>query len=285
MTDSSERFEGYRRGLATLAERAGAGEAGFFGPGSAAWLVNREAALGLGALRALLMQAAHPGVAEGVAEHSRYRQKPFERAYSTLRAQQAVVFGSAAEAMMALERMYARHLAVRGRDYQALDETLQVWVWATLVDSAEYAFEQFVRPLDEETREQLHRESRFFGQLLGIPGDRLPASRGEFQVWMAQQLGGGEIRVTPAARAIAAALFDLPTRAARRFNRRWAAATLPAPLRRGYGLEDAPSFSPRMLEGLRGIIGELPLRLRTAPVYWRAMARTRAGAPQARKHG
>ena len=43
--------------------------AGFYGPGSITWKVNREAAIYLGGMRALLMQIAHPKVARGVAEH------------------------------------------------------------------------------------------------------------------------------------------------------------------------------------------------------------------------
>src|SRR4028118_2420638 len=43
---------------------------GVFGPRSMIWRVDREAALFLGAGRALLLQLAHPWVATGIAQHS-----------------------------------------------------------------------------------------------------------------------------------------------------------------------------------------------------------------------
>lgn len=50
-----------------------------FGPGSLAWLINAESVLLLGGGRALLMQAAHPLVAAGVADHSDFTADPFDR--------------------------------------------------------------------------------------------------------------------------------------------------------------------------------------------------------------
>ena len=52
---------------------------GVFGPGSVTWEVMAEPLLMLGAGRALLMQAAHPLVAEGAIEHSSYATDPFGR--------------------------------------------------------------------------------------------------------------------------------------------------------------------------------------------------------------
>ena len=46
--------------------------AGLFGPGSVSWRVDRELIVLAGGSCALLMQAAHPSVAAGVAQHSDY---------------------------------------------------------------------------------------------------------------------------------------------------------------------------------------------------------------------
>ena len=43
---------------------------GYYGPGSVAWKIGREAAIMLGGARAVLMQLAHPLVAMGVSAHS-----------------------------------------------------------------------------------------------------------------------------------------------------------------------------------------------------------------------
>ncbi|MGH2511842.1 MAG: oxygenase MpaB family protein, partial [Candidatus Limnocylindrales bacterium] len=57
-----------------------AGALGLYGPDSEAWRLNREAMLLLGAgPRALLMQLAHPLVAEGVDQHSTFRTDPWGR--------------------------------------------------------------------------------------------------------------------------------------------------------------------------------------------------------------
>jgi uncharacterized protein (DUF2236 family) len=44
---------------------------GVFGPASVIWRIDREAAIFLGAGRALLLQLAHPWVAAAIFEHSR----------------------------------------------------------------------------------------------------------------------------------------------------------------------------------------------------------------------
>jgi uncharacterized protein (DUF2236 family) len=50
---------------------------GLYGPASEAWRLNREATILLGAgPRALLLQLAHPLVAEGVDQHSAFRENP-----------------------------------------------------------------------------------------------------------------------------------------------------------------------------------------------------------------
>jgi len=55
------------------------GDSGLFGPGSITWEVVGDPAAFLGGIRALLVQACHPEVVAGVAEHSRYREDPLGR--------------------------------------------------------------------------------------------------------------------------------------------------------------------------------------------------------------
>ena len=82
------------RALARVAEAVGDPEAGLFGPASLLWRVDREAALFLGAGRALLLQLAHPFVAAGVAEHSRTLSDPIGRFHRTFAVMYALVFGN-----------------------------------------------------------------------------------------------------------------------------------------------------------------------------------------------
>src|SRR4249919_1618289 len=69
--------------------------AGLYGPDSEAWRLNREALLLLGAgPRALLLQIAHPLVAEGVDQHSGFREDPWSRLAATTRSYLTIVYGS-----------------------------------------------------------------------------------------------------------------------------------------------------------------------------------------------
>ncbi|MDP9250911.1 MAG: DUF2236 domain-containing protein, partial [Chloroflexota bacterium] len=79
------------------------GDAGLFGPGSVSWRIDREALVLAGGSCALLMQLAHPAVAAGVAQHSDFQDRPFERLRRTLNASYAVVFGSTPRAERALQ--------------------------------------------------------------------------------------------------------------------------------------------------------------------------------------
>jgi len=85
-----------------------------FTPGRMIWTVNRETALLLGAGRALLLQIAHPLVAAGVAEHSRFAQQPLDRLWRTLNPMYTLVFGSLEARQAAARGLEAAHRRVRG---------------------------------------------------------------------------------------------------------------------------------------------------------------------------
>ena len=79
---------------------------GLYGPRSQAWRLNREATLLLGAgPRALLMQIAHPLVAEGVAQHSNFREDPWRRLRATLRSYLTIVYGTTTQARAEIGRL------------------------------------------------------------------------------------------------------------------------------------------------------------------------------------
>src|SRR5437667_9471751 len=60
-----------------------AGDPGLFGPGSVVWRVARERILLVGGPAALLLQLAHPLVAEAVAAHSGFGREPLQRLLAT----------------------------------------------------------------------------------------------------------------------------------------------------------------------------------------------------------
>ena len=165
--------------------------------------VSRENILLLGGGRALLMQLAHPKVAAGVDDHSDFRSRPIRRLRRTVLMTMAIVFGERETALAAARSVNQAHARVRGQDYRALDPDLLLWVHATLVDSALVTYEKFVQPLSDSEREDFYQESKLLGELLGIPRERFPSMLRDFDQYVRQMLGDGEVCVTDRARDLA----------------------------------------------------------------------------------
>ncbi len=70
-------------------------DGGLFGPGSATWRIHRENALMLGGGRALVLQVAHPLVAAGISQHSRYLTDRWGRLTHTLATMRQLIYGDA----------------------------------------------------------------------------------------------------------------------------------------------------------------------------------------------
>lgn len=276
MRTVSEHREYLRQQAAQLPNPA----AGFFGPGSMAWQLNREALLGLVVLRALFLQVAHPKVAQGVAEHSDFRRRPFARALATLRAQQTIVFGSAEEASDALLRIYARHTVVRGADYEANDPSLLFWVYATLIDSMFFAYCTFLPDLTPSQWAAFYEEGKLFGRLIGIPSELVPPTKADFDAWMDAALQpGSEISVSPAGYEIGRSLLRMPVALFQPLTAFIAAGTLPPRLRAEFGLGWGAGRQ-RLFSTLAGVLRRLipymPTALHVAPGYWLALRRSRS---------
>lgn len=200
-------------------------DAGLYGPDSEAWRLNREAMLLLGAgPRALLLQVAHPLIAEGVEQHSAFRTDPWRRLAETLRSYLRIVYGTAAVARAEIRRLNALHRSIagpvldpvaaarHGTSYEARDPELSLWVHATLVDSALVTYETFVKPLSRSEREDFYAESRVLGELLGIPTDRFPATLSDFDRYVNGMISEGTVRVTNRARDLARLVLRPPLR-------------------------------------------------------------------------
>ena len=87
---------------------------GVFGPASLTWGVHREAAIFLGAGRALLLQLAHPWVAAAIAEHCRTLTDPIGRFHRTFSITFTLVFGTLSQALRAARQLHQRHSAIQG---------------------------------------------------------------------------------------------------------------------------------------------------------------------------
>ncbi len=196
--------------------------AGYYGPGSVTWRVDREAVLLLGGSRAVLMQLAHPLVAAGVSDHSAYRTDPFGRFRRTFDLTQAIVFGTRTEARQAAQTINQRHQNVRGAldtdagsfasgaAYQARDPDLLLWVHATLIDTILMIYSLLVAPLSPAEQEQFYLESLQTARLVGLSPDRCPPTLDAFQEYMRAMLSSDRLAVTPAAKELAALVLHPP---------------------------------------------------------------------------
>jgi uncharacterized protein (DUF2236 family) len=261
---------------------------GFYGPGSLMWRINREAVLLGAGPGALLLQLAHPLVAEGVAQHSRFEEDPTRRLRNTLRTTLALVFGDGAQAERAVARLNGVHRGVRGESsdplarkaaarYRALDPALLLWVQATLIVSSVEAYERWVGPLDAGDRERFWQEARRVGTRIGIPLDLSPADwPALLDYWERTLEPAGPIQVSDTARRMGRViarsplpglpgplvdLLMLPS-----------LAMLPPRLRDAYGLPWGPGRA--RLASLLDLAVRAWVRL--LPERWRQMPQARA---------
>jgi uncharacterized protein (DUF2236 family) len=286
-------FEALLRGAA--AQAAGPAE-GLFGPQSASWSIDREAAIFLGAGRALLLQLAHPWVAAAIAEHSPVLDDPIGRFHRTFRVMFTLVFGTTDQALAAARRLRARHAAVEGAmplaagpfaagsRYFANEPAALQWVHATLVESALVAHDLALPPLCGAEKERFYAESRLMAALLGVPPERLPADHAGFCAYNATMQESQTLTVTPQARAIARALISgaKPHLRPPQWFRAITAATLPPRLRIAFGLADDADERRRAeaaLARIRRLYPFLPARLRYVGPYQEALARLEGRRP------
>ena len=151
--------------LARVRAAAAGSVAGVFGPTSITWQIDREAAIFLGAGRALLLQLAHPWVAAAIEQHSDALSRPIARFHRTFRAVFSLIFGSLEQSICTARRLYQRHAEIAGQLpsaagpfsagslYCANAILALAWVYATLIETALIAYELMLPPLTPSQRE------------------------------------------------------------------------------------------------------------------------------------
>lgn len=195
-----------------------------------------------GAGRALLLQLAHPAVGRGVVEHSNFSEDPLKRFHGTLTYIYAVTNGTSAQRDRAVAWVRRAHESVKdlGGDppYDAQDPQLQLWVAATLYDSAMLVYENVFGPVSVGDAEQLYREYAILGTALGMPADLWPDDRAAFTRYWDSAVA--QLRVDPAIAAAAETLLHprnvpLWLRAGMPVARLLTTAMLPPTVREMYG--------------------------------------------------
>jgi uncharacterized protein (DUF2236 family) len=119
-------------------------EAGYFVPTDAPWVVHADFGTLVGGIRALLMQALHPGSLTGVKNHSRYESDALGRLAGTIRWLTVTTFGSKTAVANEASRVNRLHEHVKGEytkgtgetiAYKAADKDLLLWVHIAFMES------------------------------------------------------------------------------------------------------------------------------------------------------
>ena len=236
--------------------------------------VAREGALLAGGARAILLQVAHPAVGRGVVEHSDFAYRPLDRLRATLTYVYCVTFGTPEEIEAVAGMVTAAHRKVTGDSYRASDPELQLWVAATLYDTALLVYEELFGPLDGAVAERVYRQYAVLGTALQVPDGLWPADRAAFRAYWDHNID--TLEVSDDARQVARDLLSaerapLWLKAGMPLNRFLTTAWLPDPIRRHYGLhwDDARQRRYDLLMTVtRPAYRLLPVPLREAPKTW-----------------
>jgi len=148
------------------------------------------------------MQLCRPHVAQGVNDHSQFREYPLKRAINTLVALRAIVFSPTSDANAVLDRLRKKHDGFAGTikaetssyhaggHYDAGDQTSKLWVMASLADTVYSMYAQLFGPLPAADAEMLWRDWRKFGSLFHVADDIMPRTYVEFRRYMDDMVDG-----------------------------------------------------------------------------------------------
>lgn len=240
---------------------------------STTWQIYREPWVLLGGPRALLLQVAHPAVADGVARYSRFQEDPFGRGFRTFKAMATLYFGTREQAEAIARQLNRVHSGIKGEGYVATDPELQLWVFATLMDTTLRVFEGM--PLPPNWQELFYEESKAAAALLGIPATIYPADLQAFNQYFEKMLHGPVLGAAPVCREVAQAILQHP-RTPKRLANWLASAGMPLPLCTKLGIRFQPDAARQWslwMPRLYPVYQLLPTILRWAPAYHQAMYR------------
>nr|BFF10136.1 oxygenase MpaB family protein [Microbacterium flavescens] len=137
-------------------ELAEGDDAGWFAEDGPAWTVHSGMGTMVAGIRALLLQALHPGALAGVHDWSRYREDPIGRLTGTVRWVICLTYGSKAQAERETARVGRFHQRVSGTyvtaqgdevAYSAADADLVGWVHLAFTDAFLTCHETWGRPI------------------------------------------------------------------------------------------------------------------------------------------
>lgn len=242
--------------------------------------VAPEAVLLAGAGRAILLQLANPAVGYGVAEHSSFSVDPLRRLHGTLSYIYALSNGTPAQRKSVRRHVQNAHRPVKSSGsattpaYSAADPQQQLWVAATLYDSAAQNYERVFPALSDADAESIYRSYAILGTALGMPAALWPATRADFANYWSAQLAHVQVDATVkgvAAELLAAKNAPLWVKILMPLARFLTAGLLPPEVRDLYGFPWTPR-KERILTLLFDVVSVLvritPFKIRSAPMRY-----------------
>lgn len=178
-------------------------DAGFFAAGSAPWVVHGGMPTLVAGVRALLLQALHPGALAGVRDFSRYREDPLGRLAGTIQWIHTVTFGSTGQALASTQMVKAMHTRVTGtfvdgrgvtRPYSANDPELAAWVHIAFTDAFLTAHERWGSPIPGGADAYVSQWATA-GELMGVAEP--PRSAAELRAQIGAYTDDGQLRGGP----------------------------------------------------------------------------------------
>jgi uncharacterized protein (DUF2236 family) len=261
------------------------GDPGLCGPESVSWRVIGDTSAFIGGVRALLVQAAHPEVAAGVSDHSRYREDPLGRLSRTSAYVTATTFGAMPEVEQAVAIVRRAHRPVRGESHRGVGYTaatpeFAAWVHNALTDSFLQAYLSFgPEPLSEAEQDRFVVEQARIGELLGA--DPIPTTARSLRDWIYEHPALAD---SPGKREAIDFLRSPPlplvVQPAYQTMVRAATATIPPDMNQLLGLH-AP---PGSLAAGRAVTGFLRWSLGSSPTWHLSLIRTGAPIPEGLFH-
>lgn len=202
----------------------------------------------LGGQYAILLQFAHPGLAQGSLEHSDFGSRILNRLKTTTRFLTAAVFGTDEEKAAIMGVIHRKHATVTGgggdegfEKYFADNPELHKWTAATLFMSLLVVHKAIFGDIGREKEEQLFYESAIYATSLRMPPEIWPATLDDFYIYWNNNIA--TLPITPWAKTLCHQLMypkyiPLPLQLLSPLNRLLTFHWLPERIRNGYGFPE-----------------------------------------------
>ncbi len=225
-------------------------DAGYFVEDGPAWTVHAGMGTLVAGIRALLLQALHPGALAGVHDWSRYREDPIGRLTGTVRWVITLTYGSKTQADAETARVGRFHQRVKGtyragdgaeRTYTAEQQDLVRWVHLAFTDAFLASHEAYGGPIPGGSDAYV-ADWATAGRLMRVVDP--PATRAELRAELDGFVERGELRRDERVDDVVRFLKKPPFRGlmgiAYRVLFAAAVATIPPHLRRLLGVRRTP---------------------------------------------